>query len=337
MNASGKSSLMKAIGISVLLAQIGSYVPARSMTLVPFHILATRILNQDNLWAGLSSFAVEMSELRDMFQVADTKTLVLGDELCSGTESISATAIVAAGIEYLHTSGSCFVLATHLHDLNKLPKIMKLPKLQIWHLHVEYDRVRDILVYHRVLKPGSGSSMYGLEVARALHLPSDVIEAAYAFRRELLGEITIENAPVSSWNSELIKQSCERCGSFSNLHIHHSQEQQDASQGRNSDGTALNHPRNLVVVCEGCHQQHHAEEITIGPVEDTSEGPARSVSRKTIITKRLKQKPAFSLEQVEAIKAIRTKYPNLHPKLLVFQIQKEHGIVITEKQLSKLT
>jgi DNA mismatch repair protein MutS len=85
MNASGKSSLMKALGIATLLAQIGSYVPATKMTLTPFHKIATRILNQDNLWAGLSSFAVEMSELREIFQVADDQTLVLGDELCSGT------------------------------------------------------------------------------------------------------------------------------------------------------------------------------------------------------------------------------------------------------------
>jgi DNA mismatch repair protein MutS len=144
MNASGKSSLMKAIGIAVLLAQVGSYVPATSMTITPFHKIATRILNQDNLWAGLSSFAVEMSELRDIFQVADNMTLVLGDELCSGTESISATAIVAAGIEWLHKCGTRFVLATHLHDLTRLQRITTLPTLRIWHLHVEYDRVRDI-------------------------------------------------------------------------------------------------------------------------------------------------------------------------------------------------
>lgn len=335
MNASGKSSLMKAIGISVLLAQIGSYVPARSMTLVPFHKIATRILNQDNLWAGLSSFAVEMSELRDMFQVADHKTLVLGDELCSGTESISATAIVAAGIDWLHKCGSRFVLATHLHDLIKLPKIKALPGLQIWHLHVEYDRVRDILVYHRVLKPGPGSSKYGLEVARALHLPQDLIEAAFAFRRELTGETAIEDTSVSSWNSELIKQSCAKCGSFSNLHVHHSQERQDASQGRNSDGTALNHARNLVVICDDCHKKHHNNEIEIGSVEDTSEGPARSI--KTIIkVKSNSKKNKFTEDDIRCIRQTKVSYPNIDPKLLVFQIQKDHGIQITHKELLKI-
>ena len=107
------------------------------MTLRPFHRIATRILNQDNLWAGLSSFAVEMSELREILAVADSHTLVLGDELCAGTESISGTAIVAAGIEFLHKVGARFVLATHLHDLMKLQVITGLNALRIWHLHVE--------------------------------------------------------------------------------------------------------------------------------------------------------------------------------------------------------
>ena len=115
MNASGKSSLMKAIGIAVLLAQCGSYVPAKILELVPFERLMTRILNVDNLWAGLSSFAVEVSELRDIFLRADSRTLVLGDELCSGTESVSATALVAAGIKYLLKKQSRFFLATNNH------------------------------------------------------------------------------------------------------------------------------------------------------------------------------------------------------------------------------
>ena len=88
MNASGKSSLMKSIGVNVLLAQAGSFVPATKFQLKPFKSILTRILNQDSIWAGLSSFAVEVSELRDIFQKADTRSLVLGDELCSGTESI---------------------------------------------------------------------------------------------------------------------------------------------------------------------------------------------------------------------------------------------------------
>ena len=101
MNASGKSTLMKATGICIILAQAGCFVPAKEMTLKPFQAIYTRILNQDNIHAGLSSFAVEMSELRDILRNANPFTMVLGDELCAGTESISAQALVACGIQWL--------------------------------------------------------------------------------------------------------------------------------------------------------------------------------------------------------------------------------------------
>jgi len=331
MNASGKSSLMKAIGLAVLLAQIGSYVPATSMILTPFHKIATRILNQDNLWAGLSSFAVEMSELREIFQVADNNTLVLGDELCSGTESVSATAIVAAGIEWLHKAGSKFVLATHLHDLTKLDTIKNLSTLSIWHLHVEYSHSRDLLIYHRDLKPGAGSSMYGLEVARALHLPADMIESAFKIRRQLTGETAIEDTKTSQWNTSLIKKSCVKCGSFTNLHVHHIQEQHEASNGRNQDGTSLNSLRNLLVLCDSCHELHHSGDSSVGSFIDTSEGPQLDNS-----SPKQRKKPNFTNEQLEVIFKTKATSNNLPYKLLIFKLEKEHGITITEKQLKSL-
>jgi len=123
LNASGKSSLMRAVGLATLLAQGGSFVPCSSMKLVPFQSLHTRIINTDNLWLGLSSFAVEMSEMRDIFREAGPKSLVLGDELCSGTETTSATALVAAGLKGLIKRGSRFLFATHLHGLSKIKEV----------------------------------------------------------------------------------------------------------------------------------------------------------------------------------------------------------------------
>jgi DNA mismatch repair protein MutS len=346
MNASGKSSLMKAIGICVLLAQVGSYVPATSMVLRPYKKLATRILNQDNLWAGLSSFAVEMSELREILAVADHQTLVLGDELCAGTESISGTAIVAAGIQHLQKAGSQFVLATHLHDLMKLKVLKSLPGLCVFHLHVEYDPIHDVLVYHRTLKEGSGSTMYGLEVAKALHLPSDMIEYAFQIRRELLGETSIEEAQVSAWSSSLIRHTCSVCGSMitKELEVHHLEQRKDAVQKRNKDGQALNHLRNLATLCQTCHAKHHAGVLHVGPVEDTSEGPIRSIidvsiyahdSSAAVTTKTIK-KSIFTKEQIESIKSIQQQHPGLHSKLLVFQVQKQYGFSITEAQYKTL-
>lgn len=343
MNASGKSSLMKAIGLATLLAQVGSYVPATSMTLRPFHRIATRILNQDNLWAGLSSFAVEMSELREILAVADDRTLVLGDELCAGTESISGTAIVAAGIQHLYKCGSRFVLATHLHDLMKLTQVTSLNALKIWHLHVEYDPVRDLLVYHRTLREGAGSSMYGLEVAKALHLPRDMIEAAFEMRRTLLGTTSIEEANTSTWNADIKRSVCSACGTkyAEKLEVHHLQERHESNQGRNKDGTALNHIRNLTTLCEECHDKHHAGELYLGPVEDTSEGPKRAVidfskykhpDNQTV----KKTKSPFTDEQISEISDFVKRTPGLTPRLWSFQIRTELQIEITEAQFKNL-
>ena len=341
MNASGKSSLMKAIGLAVLLAQIGSYVPAKQMTLRPFHRIATRILNQDNLWAGLSSFAVEMSELREILSVADHQTLVLGDELCSGTESISGTAIVAAGIQHLHKAGARFVLATHLHDLMKLKAVTSLPSLRVWHLHVEYDPVSDILIYHRSLKEGAGSSMYGLEVAKALHLPRDMIDTAFSLRRELLGELAVEDAQKSQWSSKVTRYTCSSCNTkiASELEVHHIEERHKANGHRNEDGLALNHVRNLVTLCQVCHDKHHANLLHVGPVEDTSEGPKRQiVDLSAFAYKEETQttKTKFSKEQCSKMQETVKQHPGLHTKLLVFQIQREHQIQISEAQLKLL-
>ena len=345
MNASGKSSLMKAIGLAVLLAQVGSYVPATTMTLRPFHRLATRILNQDNLWAGLSSFAVEMSELREILQVADHQTLVLGDELCAGTESISGTAIVAAGIQHLHKAGARFVLATHLHDLMKLKEVTNLKGLCVFHLHVEYDKVNDCLIYHRTIRPGAGSSMYGLEVAKALHLPTDMIDAAFHMRRKLLGEDAIEDAKQSAWNTDCMRQSCGACGEKVShlLEVHHIEERAAARPGqRNKDGTALNHIRNLVTLCQTCHDKHHAGLLEVGSVEDTSIGPVRTVTDLSRFKHIPQEEPVksrktgFTAEEITAIKQTVDANPRLSSKLLVFQIQRDHEIQISEAQLKTL-
>ncbi len=355
MNASGKSSLMKAVGIAVILAQVGCYVPATSMTISPFQKIATRILNQDNLWAGLSSFAVEMSELRDIFQVADAKTLVLGDELCSGTESVSATSIVAAGIQWLHQKGARYVLATHLHDLMKLPGVTQCAGLKVWHLHVEYDRVRDLLVYHRNLKPGPGNTLYGLEVARALHLPQDMIALAQQYRTTLLGSTTLEEAPQSAWNRSIVRKECEicHCEITKDLEVHHIQERHNATQNRrNQDGTGLHDVRNLVVLCEACHDAHHAGQIQIQPMVDTSIGTIRpdtsnseSSSSDSSVAPEIKslekyryvKKEQFTEEEMGQIEGILKKHKGLHAKLLLFQIQKQYPeIKITLSQLQSI-
>lgn len=107
-NAVGKTSLMRAIGIAVILAQAGMFVPCDSFLFHPYRAIYSRILNQDNLFKGLSTFAVEMSELRVIQNYCDQYSLILGDEICSGTETTSALCIVMASLIRLHERKSSF-------------------------------------------------------------------------------------------------------------------------------------------------------------------------------------------------------------------------------------
>lgn len=337
MNASGKSSLMKALGISILLAQTGCYVPATRMELRPFRAILTRILNHDNLWAGLSSFAVEMSELRDILVRADPYSLVLGDELCSGTESISATALVASGIQHLLAKRSRFVFATHLHSLMDLPQITEQSALGVWHLKVNYDAARDLLIYDRSLHKGAGSSLYGIEVARALHLPMEFIETAQKIRRNLLGRTVEEEAKGSDWNSQIVRRVCEVCSHpiVRDLEVHHIRQRSEAIGDRFADGQARDGAANLIVVCSKCHDKHHAGQLNIQPLQQTSMGlvrPDASVSDTATTATHSK----WSDDERATIINVLKRSVNVPLKRIVFELETNHGIQISEGTLRKM-
>lgn len=268
MNASGKSSLMKSLGIAVVLAQAGFPVPATTFRLAPFKSLFTRILGNDNLWAGLSSFAVEMIEFREILQFADSRSLVLGDELCSGTESLSATALVAAGIETLTARRTKFIFATHLHELAALPDIAALTGVKPVHLKVHYDATTDQLVYERTLSDGPGSSLYGLEVCRALDLPTDYLDRAMALRKALEGW---QKPTRSAYSATAVVDACAVCGSAKGLETHHiipqAQRADAAVKGIDVDSAG-----NLVCLCASCHDDHHGGRLQIERWEETSSG-----------------------------------------------------------------
>jgi DNA mismatch repair protein MutS len=335
MNASGKSSLMKSVGIAVVLAQCGSYVPAVSMRLVPYASIFTRILNHDNLWAGLSSFAVEMTELREILLKADARSLVLGDEVCSGTESVSATSLVASALTWLAGRKSSFLFATHLHGLLSIKEVQTCTALQVWHLRVKYEPATGVLVYDRTLQKGAGSSMYGLEVARALSLPTDFLEVAQRFRHELLGTQGDETAPTSAWNAHVKRKVCElcQCAFVAEIEIHHIQPRQDALvTGHFADGTHQNHLRNLIAVCQSCHDKHHAGILTIGSVKQTSDGPVREVS----IVEPRAVKSKWTTVQMETILKILREKPTVAISRILFELEEYHSIKISSATLQKI-
>jgi len=337
LNASGKSSLMRATGLAVLLAQAGSFVPATKMTLAPFQSLHTRIINTDNLWMGLSSFAVEMSEMREIFKEAGPRSLVLGDELCSGTETTSATALVAAGIKGLLGRGAKFLFATHLHGLSQISEVSQNPSLRIKHLHVEYDRLKDKLVYHRTLKDGPGSSLYGLEVAKAMRIPGDILEDAIRFRKQLAGEAELSESVGSSWNSAIVRRKCQICGctEADNLEVHHIRERHSITMpGRLADGSSVHAQSNLTVICDLCHDEIHRGTLTVEPPVQTSDGPEESVSVFSSSAS-TKSKSKWSAEEQTTIETVIQQYPKLSNANLSKHLLNYHQIEITAVSLKK--
>ena len=254
-NAVGKSSLVKAVGIAVVLAQAGMYVPASSMTYSPYTQLFTRILGNDDLFRGLSTFAVEMVELNSILRRADEKSLVLGDELCAGTETTSAVAIFSAGVETLLSKMATFMFATHIHEITRMTDSLNLDGVAFKHLAVAYDAEKDELRYIRKLQDGPGNAIYGLEVCRALHMPTPFTERAGEIRSLIMNGRSDADLSTSRYNAKKLLGKCELCNKPA-VDTHHLQHQEGAIQGHVKGGR-LNHAANLAGLCKDCHQAIH--------------------------------------------------------------------------------
>ena len=269
-NSCGKSSLMKAIGLCVIMSQAGLYVPASEFKIRPYTQIFSRIGNQDNIFTGKSSFTQEISELRDIFNRADQNSLIIGDEPCSGTEHISAISIVSACIEHLSTIKSSFIFATHLHKLNEINLIKDLENLHMYHLKITYDEINDRLIYNRKLELGIGNEEYGLEVAKSLALEKDFLNSAYKVKNQLKN-IGLYSTKSSVYNSKKILYDCEICGEAGD-EIHHINFQSMANKFGHINSIHKNAHGNLCSICTGCHDKVHNDEIIIKGYMETSEG-----------------------------------------------------------------
>ena len=257
-NAVGKTSLIRAIGIATIMAQCGFYVPCASFHYKPYKSFFTRILGNDNLYKGLSTFGVEMSELRMILKNADEHSMILGDELCSGTETQSALSIFVAGLMDLHEKKSSFIFATHFHEIVDYEEIKALDRLFLKHMSVFYDRERDCLVYDRLLKDGSGDKMYGLEVCKSLHLPTEFLDKAFSIRLKYFPETAGDlNFNTTRYNANKVRGLCEMCKTAISTETHHLMMQSAADEDGFLNGVHKNHKANLMAVCEACHQKTH--------------------------------------------------------------------------------
>ncbi|HEY4818406.1 MAG TPA: DNA mismatch repair protein MutS, partial [Candidatus Acidoferrum sp.] len=174
-NMGGKSTYLRQAALIVLMAQIGSYVPARQAKLPVIDRIFTRIGASDNLARGRSTFLVEMSEVAAILNHATPASLVLLDEVGRGTATFDGLSIAWAVVEHLqkHTRART-LFATHYHELTELADL--LPGVK--NVHVSVKETPNEIIFLRRVEPGSADKSYGIEVARLAGLPRSVIERA---------------------------------------------------------------------------------------------------------------------------------------------------------------
>jgi DNA mismatch repair protein MutS len=180
-NMGGKSTYLRQAAMLVLLAQMGSFVPAESLRFGLVDRIYTRIGASDNVARGRSTFMVEMTETATILNTATSKSLILLDEMGRGTATFDGLSLAWATVEFLHAETRARTLfATHYHELTMLAE--KLPRVR--NLRVGVKEAADGIVFLHNIEPGAASKSYGIEVARLAGLPAAVIERARHLLRQ---------------------------------------------------------------------------------------------------------------------------------------------------------
>lgn len=184
-NMAGKSTILRQIGLSVILAQMGSFVPAEAAEIGVVDRLFTRVGASDNLARGQSTFMVEMSETSAILHNATSRSLVLLDEIGRGTSTYDGVAIAWAVTEHLHDVVGCRTMfATHYHELMQLPEQLAHAR----NLNVAVREAGDQVVFLHRLEAGGTDRSYGIHVAQLAGLPAAVVRRAKEMLRTLEGE-----------------------------------------------------------------------------------------------------------------------------------------------------
>jgi DNA mismatch repair protein MutS len=174
-NMGGKSTYLRQTAMLVLMAQMGSFVPAESLIYGLVDRIYTRIGASDNVARGRSTFMVEMTETATILNTATRRSLILLDEMGRGTATFDGLSLAWATVEFLHAeTGARTLFATHYHELTMLAE--KLPRVR--NLRVAVKEAAGGIVFLHNIEPGAASKSYGIEVARLAGLPAPVIERA---------------------------------------------------------------------------------------------------------------------------------------------------------------
>ena len=221
-NMAGKSTYMRQVALIVLMAQMGSFVPARSARIGIVDRVFTRIGASDDLASGQSTFMVEMSEVASILKYATAKSLLILDEIGRGTSTYDGMAIARAVLEYAANPkrlGAKTLFATHYHELSTIEA--ELPNVKNYNIAVK--KRGDQMIFLRKIVPGATDDSYGVEVAKLAGLPSPVISRA----REILSELETQQgkpaavtaAPAEDQMSMLDLRSQQVCDALSAISV----------------------------------------------------------------------------------------------------------------------
>ena len=197
-NMAGKSTYMRQVALIVLMAQMGSFVPARSAKIGIVDRVFTRIGASDDLASGQSTFMVEMAEVASILKYATSKSLLILDEIGRGTSTYDGMAIARAVLEYAASPrhlGAKTLFATHYHELSAIEQ--ELPNVKNYNIAVK--KRGDKMIFLRKIVPGATDDSFGVEVAKLAGLPNSVINRA----RQILAELESQQpTPVAATAAE---------------------------------------------------------------------------------------------------------------------------------------
>ncbi|MFC2097678.1 DNA mismatch repair protein MutS, partial [Bacteroidota bacterium] len=186
-NMSGKSALLRQTALIVLMAQVGSYVPAKRCEFGIVDKIFTRVGASDNISLGESTFMVEMNEAASILNNISSRSLILFDELGRGTSTYDGISIAWAIVEYIHEHPSAkakTLFATHYHELNEMEKSFN----RIKNYNVSVKEINNKIIFLRKLVRGGSEHSFGIHVARMAGMPKSILKRSDEILAELEGQ-----------------------------------------------------------------------------------------------------------------------------------------------------
>ena len=195
-NMAGKSTYLRQLGLMVIMAQIGCFVPAKKASIGIVDKLFTRVGASDNLAGGESTFLVEMNEASNILNNATDNSLILLDEVGRGTSTFDGLSLAWAITEHIHNTDGIkarTIFATHYHELTALEDNLK----RLENHHVEVKEFGDSIIFMRTIARGSGDKSYGIQVAKMAGLPKRVIKRAEQILEHYIGDDFGDGTPIT--------------------------------------------------------------------------------------------------------------------------------------------